>query len=245
MIRREKNNSIIFLTTLSVYLGLVLVGGASPQVWAQQSDVISRQSKTSKIQSSKGDCPETSIAGILAILATYDVGQIPLGFTYRINYSEDKFPILEILLAEGDKSSVESLRRFVTCNVDLLRQIKNERSEDKDAKEFSEAIFFALIPYNSVLHDIKASNQEIVSKVTYSFSTDEQAKKYFTQLNQSATSHIKKVETPELTAESNSESIIVNNSTYQFENNQVFIVTRLPRGSLDKLVKQGAKANSK
>jgi hypothetical protein len=32
---RNKNNSIIFLTTLSVYLGLVLVGGAMSPVLAQ------------------------------------------------------------------------------------------------------------------------------------------------------------------------------------------------------------------
>jgi hypothetical protein len=30
----RKHNSIIFLTTLGVYLGLVLVGGATPQVFA-------------------------------------------------------------------------------------------------------------------------------------------------------------------------------------------------------------------
>ncbi len=35
MSQRNKNNSIIFLTTLSVYLGLVLVGGATPSVLAQ------------------------------------------------------------------------------------------------------------------------------------------------------------------------------------------------------------------
>ena len=31
---KNKNNSIVFLTTLSVYLGLVLVGGATPSVLA-------------------------------------------------------------------------------------------------------------------------------------------------------------------------------------------------------------------
>ena len=35
MSQRNKNNSIIFLTTLSVYLGLVLVGGAMSPVLAQ------------------------------------------------------------------------------------------------------------------------------------------------------------------------------------------------------------------
>jgi hypothetical protein len=34
-VSKSKNNSIIFLTTLSVYLGLVLVGGAAPHVLAQ------------------------------------------------------------------------------------------------------------------------------------------------------------------------------------------------------------------
>ncbi len=34
MTTRKGQNSILFLTTLGVYLGLVLVGGASPQVFA-------------------------------------------------------------------------------------------------------------------------------------------------------------------------------------------------------------------
>lgn len=34
MTNTRKNNSILFLTTLGVYLGLMLVGGASPQVFA-------------------------------------------------------------------------------------------------------------------------------------------------------------------------------------------------------------------
>src|SRR5215203_2872032 len=35
MSERKNYNSIVFLTTLSVYLGLVLVGGATPSVLAQ------------------------------------------------------------------------------------------------------------------------------------------------------------------------------------------------------------------
>src|SRR5215213_8774342 len=35
MSNRKNYNSIVFLTTLSVYLGLVLVGGATPSVLAQ------------------------------------------------------------------------------------------------------------------------------------------------------------------------------------------------------------------
>jgi len=242
---RNKNNRIVFLTTLSVYLGLVLVGGAMPNVSAQQTAIISRQSKTSEVQSSKGGCSETSIAEILAIVAKYDVSQIPLSFAYQINYSENKSPSLEILFAEGDKLSVESLRQIVTCNVELLKQLENEKSGDKDAREFSEAILKALISYDSVLHDFKVDNQGIVSKVTYSFATNEQAKDYFTQLNQASTSHGKKVEAPELTAESKSVNTVIKNTVFQFENNQVFIVTRLPRGSLDKLFKQDAKADGR
>ena len=34
MTNNRKNNSILFLTTLGVYLGLMLVGGAAPQVFA-------------------------------------------------------------------------------------------------------------------------------------------------------------------------------------------------------------------
>ena len=34
---KKTNNSILFLTTLGVYLGLVLVGGAAPQVFAHSA----------------------------------------------------------------------------------------------------------------------------------------------------------------------------------------------------------------
>jgi hypothetical protein len=39
--------------------------------------------------------------------------------------------------------------------------------------------------------------------------------------------------------------IIYQNTEISRENNQIFIVTRLPRGSLDELLKQDAKAESK
>jgi hypothetical protein len=34
LVNNRKNNSILFLTTLGVYLGLVLAGGAAPSVFA-------------------------------------------------------------------------------------------------------------------------------------------------------------------------------------------------------------------
>jgi hypothetical protein len=43
----------------------------------------------------------------------------------------------------------------------------------------------------------------------------------------------------------NSQIIIYQSTEISKENNQVFIITRLPRGSLDELLKQDAKAESK
>jgi len=240
MSQRNKNNSIIFLTTLSVYLGLVLVG-VTPQVLAQQTKIISRQSKTAEIQVIKSDCSETSIAEILELLAKYDVNQIPLGFTYQVNYSENKSPSLEILLAEGDKLFVESLRQIVTCNINLHKQFDNTKSQDKNSEEFKEALLKALFPFSSVLYDYKANNQEIVSNAAFSFATNDEAKNYA----ESAITQSRKIETPELIAKNRLVSVFLKNTNIRYENNQVFIVTRLPRGSLDELLKQDAKAASK
>lgn len=238
MSQRNKNNSIIFLTTLSVYLGLVLVG-ATPQVLAQQTEIISRQSKTAEIKGVKSDCSENSIADILELLARYDVNQIPLSFIYQVNYSESKSPSLEIHLAQGDKLFVESLRQIAACNINLLKEFENTKSQDKNLEEFKEAMLLALLPFNSVLYDYKANNQEIVSNATFSFATNDEAKNYA----QSATTQSRKIEATEAIAKNRLVSAFLKNTTVRHENNQVFIVTRLPRGSLDELLKQDAKAS--
>ena len=240
MSQRNKNNSIVFLTTLSVYLGLVLVGGATPQVFAQQTGIISRQSKTAEIQTAKGECVETSIAEMLELLARYDINQVPLSFTYRVNYSEDKSPILEVLLTEGDKLFVESLRQIATCNINLHKQFENTKSQDKNSEESKEALLKALFPFSSVLYDYKANNQELVSNATFSFATNEEAKNYA----QSAITQSRKVETLEPIAKNQLVNAFLKNTTIRYENNQVFIVTRLPRGSLDEILKQNAKAGN-
>src|SRR5215203_885631 len=74
MSERKNYNSIVFLTTLSVYLGLVLVGGATPSVLAQaattrdfniKNEIVVEDDLDKKPDDNCDEGREIDIAGVL------------------------------------------------------------------------------------------------------------------------------------------------------------------------------------
>ncbi len=246
MSQHSKNNSIIFLTTLSVCLGLVLVG-ATPQILAQQSEIISRQTNIVEARLEKVNCSELEFAEILELLSKYDVGFAPLKFSYQTDFLENQPAKSQIILAEGKKSLVDSLRQSVNC--DLRRQkssenIKAQNQSSPEEKAIGEAIekaFSDAFQITRSFCNLKADKQEIVFDIAYTFSNANGAKN-FAGLFNALSENARKIETPELIAENRLASAIFNNTTVRYANNEVFIITRLPRGSLDELLKQSVKA---
>lgn len=238
----KKYNSIVFLTTLSVYLGLVLVGGAGSPVLAQAA--LTRNFDIQEELEYKDDLdknPEDEKIDFAKSLDDYlkDTGDFikDLRKLYQIekfDLNYDKFEFLEL--------------SFVPCNVDgdpvrraeTTQRIDNHWLEPaiRDAKHSFESWDFL----SDCLKDDKfktgvstSSNLKLLYdksnlKIEVSaFKSDQQRASWLAEkLNQSLINY-------EFVEDVNFNKQLHKFTLIKAENNQIFIITNLPRASLDSL----------
>lgn len=218
MNKKTNYNSIVFLTTLSVYLGLVLVGGA-PQVFAQAA--LTRDFDIKNEIEFKDDLdnkPDDEKA-----LAVY-------GDTL-----EDLFLLAKNFSAQNAEKLAENKYEF-DCFFGIARVGKGTFCKGglftSDFIPSFEKIHSAF-PHASeeIKEQIKINlllrADEFSLKTVLYQSSDEQAEQYH-NFYVAGLSKIKlQTGVPQ--------AVIYQNTSISFENNQVFIVTRLPRASIDEL----------
>jgi hypothetical protein len=208
------------LTTLSVYLGLVLVGGA-PQVFAQaaltrdfdiKNEIEFKDDLDNKPDDEKG-------------LEEYTLALEDL-FLLAKDFSAKNSEKLRDNKYEFD-CYVSHNGRGVSCSggsglywggfIPTLEKIHKAfpHVSDKDKEQ---------VKVNLILTDKEFSLKTVLFQ-----SSNEQAEQYY-NFYDGGLSRIK------LQQLNNSHSIIYQNTTLSFENNQVFIVTRLARASIDELL---------
>lgn len=210
MSNRKNYNSIVFLTTLSLYLGLVLAGGATPSVLAQAAttrnfdikseivveddldkkpdDEVSSESKTALDRSDEQFFEQYA----KIVLAT-------LGRNYSPKAADfDKGVYVSYSSLEDDElfqGFFPTLRKELVVDVFNYTLEKNKIfAKFKLKSRFDEDITPAFNAYVSSLNALRSDS-----------------------LNES-------------------ENAVLKNTELTFENNQVFIVTRLPRASIDELL---------
>ena len=213
MTKGKNYNSIVFLTTLSVYLGLVLAGGAgAPQVLAQaaltrnfdiqietevKDDLDNKPDNESCTEpQTKPDAQDYQFIGQYAKFVSELV---------KVNYSPDyemsaTMYSLSVADAEIFDQIFPSLRKTVEID-----EFNYELKKDK----FTGKII--LKPKSSVKN---------VSFPVFDYSAN---------LNYQLCKSLGKYE-----------PVILKNTEIFHENNQIFIVTRLPRGSIDALLATNA-----
>jgi hypothetical protein len=235
---KNKHNSIVFLTTLSVYLGLVLVGGALSPVLAQAA-----MTRTFNVQD------EIEIKD--------DLDKKPNDESVEIS-SVKEFPILFIQLLSEVRAEIESGKYSTPAKIEFdfetgcfqsgLRGSCRGGTDISDSdfytfvgiaveKKFKSKIFVA----NDLIDgkdkgwriQIKINDSDLSFKASFTKSNAELFAESVSKMFLSSATQAKDLQI----------SQVYENSKATFENNQVFIVTRLPRGSLDELLKN-AKAES-
>ncbi len=226
MTNKNKNNSIIFLTTLSVYLGLVLVGGAPPSVLAQT--VSERKVGTDYLSDEK-------------ILAEYVSAFQNLFVQSKVlstEYSEELKAVYgkEIKDGEYDYNCFHSINRNLSQIFEGVGGRTVYEPKLQPSIEKLNNIFPHSIEDNKpqIKINLTLSGEDFSLKVTAFQDSDEQAAQIFN----SYVSELSRVKIQQ----ADQSRIIYQNTEISKENNQVFIVTRLPRSSLDALLKQDAKA---
>jgi hypothetical protein len=215
-VTKGKNyNSIVFLTTLSVYLGLVLVG-ATPEVLAQNAKKAAESNKISFLAPGAGYVFTFDLNPIIELnrLAAKESPSVKLAG--KLIPLQQKFTDWEIISVAGDRKILDFLRKeFFTPAVHnppslplITKELYQSVEIDKDNITFNRQTTFG-----------------DVDKATLF------AKCYWWMIEYA------KSPTAEKEIAGN---LILTNTEVRSENNQVFIVTRLPRGSIDSLLAKSA-----
>ncbi len=236
MKERNKNNSIVFLTTLSVYLGLVLVGG-TPFVMAQAA--LTRQeyeTKSAKENKDELNKPLSDanlyIPQIIQLINELNSLSKNQGFDWNeLNHykieglgfcESDNSPSYEVTGYDGKFPEV-----FDNFSIKLGREISKRRVAAKLGDFYSQRTGY----------DFSTVDSTFLIKTTVENKNSQETKVF---LNEVVTYFGKFASFPI----SSMEKVVYENTKVSSENNQIFIVTRLPRGSLNELLKQNAKADN-
>ena len=232
MSNKNKHNSIVFLTTLSVYLGLVLVGGTPPILahaaltrnFDIQNEIEIKDDLDKKPDDEKALTDYASSSEELFVLSTDYLAKNKkqLGGRYEFNCFVNTG-----INANGSGYTVGCTGgsgmfwgAFTSPLVKLNRTFFYTTAKDSQQ-----------IKVNLVL-----SEEDFFLKTVLNQSSIEQAEQFSNFYN----AGLSKVKSRRL---GSTETNLYENTSISAENNQVFIVTRLPRGSLDELLKN-AKAES-
>ncbi|MEP6902923.1 MAG: hypothetical protein ABJA66_14310 [Actinomycetota bacterium] len=244
MNNRKNYNSIVFLTTLSVYLGLVLAGGAAPSVLAQAAttrgfDIKNEIVVEDDLDKNPDDCKK------LAKLA-----EEKLLWSKVENNSLSNFAVtLKNIILIGEEISSRDFSFNFGSKPDLDYQNFRNVSFNLSGKP----VIFPKDTRSKITKEVEnlinlfqKKSDSTDSNFTFSYSKDEKVlmtKATFLQENISfahklAVAYNASLDFQRCVSQNKTENVILQNTQITFENNQVFIVTRLPRGSIDSLLAQ-------
>lgn len=240
MSNKNKHNSIVFLTTLC--LGLMFVG-AAPQVLTfaaltrnfdvqnevEVKDDLDNKPDGEEVESfAKDDFPALFAQLLVEIKKEVKSGNVSLPLQADF-YVDGEFHKSEFSDGGAGGGGIGS----TVSNQNLSLLIQNAVNQKFQPKAFESADCDNQ-KSKVVTIRIEASDKDLSLKLSFGKSKAEQFAEFLDQDFSSSAALIKDALTKE----------IYENTKATSENNQVFIVTRLPRGSLDELLKN-AKAESK
>jgi hypothetical protein len=242
MSNRKNYNSIVFLTTLSVYLGLVLAGGAAPSVMAQAAltrdfdikrELVVEDDLDKKPDDKDSIDFESSLDDYFGDVGSFVEDLQKLHQIGKFDLDYDKFEISELGFVPCDVNG-DPVRTAYSNN-----KIGNRWLEPAltDARyKFEDWNFLADCFKNadysnevvSTASDLKLSYDKAQLKVELSaFKTSPH------RAEQLAANFSQAFKVYEVDEDEPIVKKIYENTTFKSENNQVFIVTRLPRAALD------------
>ena len=233
MSNRKNYNSIVFLTTLSVYLGLVLAGGATPSVLAQAAltrdfDIKNEVVLEDDLDKKPDDEEKTDFNYLLKAYYT-GIEQLTdnLIQAYQSGYFDfDKDPFNVKISSEpscgsscyGPIRSVSGdsrLRIFFVLGEYSRGLTRIQLDSCEQAAELIDTVL-----------DITYNPAELQIKISTIKSSPQKADRFIEAFSQVI--GLYKIDDKKIFL-----SKIHENTSVKAENNQVFIVTRLPRASID------------
>jgi hypothetical protein len=245
---RRTNNSLLFLTTLGVYLGLVLVGGAAPQVFAHGAltrtfdlkDEVEVTDDLDKNPDNEAAMLSLSIKSYLEDVEYFLATLQKLGQSGKFDLSRDAFEVTQATQLPCVPANIVG---SYTANTFEVRNELLRPSLERFSKLLTDGYSLA-----DCLPSARFGGQEATSsKFTFkldakSFSVQVVAQKGSPELARKVSGSLVSVFarfTPkpgELARQK-----IFENTSFKSQNDQVFVVTRLARADLDPLLATSAK----
>ncbi|MBS1795032.1 MAG: hypothetical protein JSS81_14320 [Acidobacteria bacterium] len=238
---RKNYNSIVFLTTLGVYLGLVLAGGAAPSVLAQAATTRDFDIKTEFVLEDdldkKPDDQETDAfleTGLDRAIADFieDLRRLKREGKYKFRANEVfSTSCAHSRCSADDAAASIATERSESRLADVLDAL-HSRLDIADRKGLDAVSFVRSSPDSKTCRDIglalKFSKKELSIEYRFTRESERSAYLYAESLNR------------RFAAETAAARQLVTRHVYArtratAENNQVFVVTRLPRAALDEL----------
>ena len=248
MANRRTNNSVLFLTTLGVYLGLMLVGGAAPQVFAHGA--LNRQFELQDEIEARDDLdnkPDGETATLSLSIKTYleDVEEFlnalqRLGQNGKFDPLRDEFEVTQTTLLpcvpankvgsytantfrlknDSLRPSLERFSKLLTDGYSLADCLPNRRFSGQEATN-SKFTFKLEDSSLSVQVSVQKASPEIAKRLSADLAAT------FPRFTPSAAALARQK--------------IFENTTFKSKNDQVLVITRLPRAALDPLLAKSAK----
>jgi hypothetical protein len=224
-------NRIVFFTTLSVYLGLVLAGGTAPVLAhsaltrsfdihneIELKDDLDNKPENEEIENLSDDIPSLFAQLFNEIKRNIEDGRIPTPISKDFHYSAH---FGQYQYGYGFGSAGESNNKFDSVIVDAIYQ-----GFQRKAIELSDYVE----GYKNGEINVEAVSGNWALKISFSKSN---AALFAEFLN-------REFSTSADAAKDKTLKQIYENTKATSENNQVFIVTRLPRASIDSLLARNA-----
>ena len=248
MSNRRTNNSIIFLTTLGVYLGLVLVGGAAPQVFAHgaltrnfelQDEIEAHDDLDTKPDNESGTL-SLSIKTYLEDVEYFLQALEKLRHAGKFDLTRDEFEVTQTtLLPCVPANNVGSY----TANTFDLKNDALRPSLERFSKLLTDGYSLADCLPNSRFDGHEATNSKFTFKLHDSaLSVQVEVQKASPDIAKKLSGDLVSV-FPRFTPSAGelARQKIFENTYFRSKNDQVLVVTRLPRAALDPLLGVSAK----
>jgi hypothetical protein len=244
---RKAQNSILLLTTLGVYLGLLVAGGTAPQVLAHSATT--RNFEITDEIEVKDDIdrdPDERVSARLS-LATYfqDVEYFVstlkrLSGTEFFDASADTFDVsqtTQLPCVPSNKVGSYTATNFVTKKEALRPWLESFSKLLTDGYSLGDCLPNSRFSPNEATDskfNFHLDEEAFFVEVAVRKSSPQNAKMLVDSLNSTIAQFRRETAGPVRVA-------LFNSTNFRAENDQIFVVTRLPRGSLDPLFAKDAK----
>jgi hypothetical protein len=246
--KAKGHNSILFLTTLGVYLGLVLVGGAAPHVYAHAATTrhfeISDEIEVTDDLDKDPDGDKSSLSDSIGVYLQ-DVEFFLRGLT-RLNQAgkfdprSDTFEVGQTTLlpcVPANKTGSYTADQFVTANESLRPSLEWFSKRLTDGYSLADCLpspHFNGGKAAASRFVFKLDKDAFTVEVRVKKASRDEAGRLFVEIKQSYSLF-------DPTEKNPVRREVFNHTSFRAENDQTFVVTRLPRADLDSLLASSAK----